>query len=29
VGDLFDFAFHAHAKNRRMLERHIAKRAAR
>jgi len=29
VGDLFDLAHHAHAKNRRMLERHIAKRAAR
>ncbi len=29
VGDLFDMAHHAHAKNRRMLERHIAKRAAR
>ena len=29
IGDLFDFAFHAHSKNRRMLERHIAKRAAR
>lgn len=29
VGDLFDFAFHAHAKNRRILERHIAKRAQR
>lgn len=29
VGDLFDFAFHAHAKNRRILERHIARRAQR
>ena len=29
VGDLFDFAFHAHAKNRRILERHISRRAAR
>ena len=29
VGDIFDFAHHAHAKNRRMLERHIAKRAPR
>lgn len=29
IGDIFDFAFHAHAKNRRMLERHIARRAAR
>ena len=29
IGDLFDFAYHAHAKNRRMLERHIARRAAR
>lgn len=29
VGDLFDFAHHAHAKNRRILERSIAKRAGR
>ena len=29
VGDIFDFAHHAHAKNRRLLERHIAKRAGR
>ena len=29
VGDVFDFAFHAHAKNWRILERNLAKRAAR
>lgn len=28
VGDLFDFAFHAHAKNLRIIERHLEKRAA-
>lgn len=29
VGDLFDFAFHAHAKNLRIVERHLERRAAR
>lgn len=27
VGDLFDFAFHAHSKNLRIVERHLEKRA--
>lgn len=29
VGDLFDFAFHAHSRNRRIIEKHLDRRARR